>query len=135
MGAPRVVGIDLGTTNSVLAWIDEARLFRGAAGVEIFDVPQLVSPAEIEARALLPSFLYAPLQGESADDRWGDAPYWAGAVARRRGTEVPGRSIASAKSWLGYAAVDRTASILPWGADEDTADLPKISPVDASAKV
>ena len=132
----RVVGIDLGTTHSVLAWTDETRAFRGAAGVEIFEVPQLVSPTEIEARPLLPSFLYAPLAGESAEDLWGDAPYWAGAVARRRGIEVPGRSIASAKSWLGYAAVDRTARILPWGADEEaSADLPKISPVDASAKI
>lgn len=131
----RVVGIDLGTTHSVLAWTDEARLFRGAAGVEILEVPQLVSATETEARALLPSFLYAPLPGESAEDRWGDAPYWVGAAARRRGIEVPGRSIASAKSWLGYAAVDRTADILPWGAEEDAADLPRISPVDASAKI
>ncbi len=135
MASSRVVGIDLGTTHSVLAWTDEARAFRGAAGVEIFAVPQLVSATEVEARPLLPSFLYAPLPGESAEDRWGDAPYWAGAVARRRGTEVPGRSIASAKSWLGYAAVDRAAPILPWGADEDAAELPKISPVDASAKI
>src|SRR4051812_27763456 len=134
-GAKRVVGIDLGTTHSVLAWTDETRSFGGAAGVEILDVPQLVSPTEVEAHALLPSFLYAPLPGESAEDRWGDAPYWAGALARKRGIEVPGRSIASAKSWLGYAAVDRTAKILPWGADEDSGDLPKISPVDASAKI
>ncbi len=131
----RIVGIDLGTTNSVLAWTDEARAFRGAAGVETFAVPQLVAPTEIEARTLLPSFLYAPLAGEAAEDRWGDAPYWAGVVARKRGIEVPGRSIASAKSWLGYAAVDRTAKILPWGADEEGNDLPKISPIDASAKI
>src|SRR5262249_17252901 len=90
----------------------------------------------IEARSLLPSFLYAPLPGESAEDLWGDAPYWAGAVARRRGVEVPGRSIASAKSWLGYSAVDRTAKILPWGAGEDgSGELSKISAVDASAKI
>ena len=133
--ARRIVGIDLGTTNSVLAWTDDARAFRGAAGVETFAAPQLVSPTEIEARTLLPSFLYAPLAGEAAEDRWGDAPYWAGAVARKRGIEVPGRSIASAKSWLGYAAVDRTAKILPWGADDDASDLPKISPIDASAKI
>jgi molecular chaperone DnaK (HSP70) len=136
MSERRVVGIDLGTTHSVLAWTDEARLFRGAAGVEIFDVPQLVSPTEIEAQPLFPSFLYAPLSGEAAEDPWGDAPYWTGAVARKRGIEVPGRSIASAKSWLGYAAVDRTAKILPWGADDDASgDLPKLSPVDASAKI
>ncbi|MBK8258287.1 MAG: hsp70 family protein [Polyangiaceae bacterium] len=133
--ARRVVGIDLGTTHSVLAWTNETKLFRASEAIEIFLVPQLASPTEIEARPLLPSFLYAPAAGESAVDPWGDHPYWAGAVARRRGTEVPGRSIASAKSWLGYAAVDRTAPILPWGADDELTDLPKISPLDASAKI
>ncbi|MFO0591966.1 MAG: Hsp70 family protein [Polyangiaceae bacterium] len=135
MSGGRIVGIDLGTTNSVMAWTDEARSFRGAAGVETFDVSQLVSRTEIAARPLFPSFLYAPIAGEEAEDPWGDAPYWAGAAARARGVEVPGRSIASAKSWLGYAAVDRTAKILPWGAEDDAADLPKISPIDASAKI
>jgi len=135
-GGSRIVGIDLGTTHAVLAWTDEARALRGMAGVEIFAVPQLVSPTEIEARALLASFLYAPVSGETAEDPWGDAPYWVGALARKRGIEVPGRSIASAKSWLGYAAVDRTAPILPWGAEEEGGgELVKLSPVDASAKV
>jgi len=131
----RIVGIDLGTTHSVLAWMDARGLARGAQAIETFDVAQLGSATEIVSQALLPSFLYAPLPGESAEDRWGDAPYWVGAFARRRGAEVPGRSIASAKSWLGYAAVDRSAKILPWGAADDAADLPKISPIDASAKV
>jgi hypothetical protein len=32
---------------------------------------------------------------------------------------VPGRLVASAKSWLSHAAVDRSAAILPWGAADD----------------
>src|SRR5258706_8622856 len=106
----RVVGIDLGTTHTVVAW---AELAPGASP-EVFAIPQLVSAGEIAPRPLLPSVLYAPLAGEVADDRWNDLPWTIGEFARRRGQEVSGRSIASTKSWLCHAAVDRTAAILPW---------------------
>jgi molecular chaperone DnaK (HSP70) len=43
---------------------------------------------------------------------------------------VPGRLVASAKSWLSHPQVDRMAPILPWGAE---ADVAKVSPVAASA--
>ena len=57
-----------------------------------------------------------------------------GELARRRGAEVPGRLVASAKSWLCHPGVDREAPILPWGAGEEDEGLPRISPVDASAR-
>ncbi|HTN87593.1 MAG TPA: Hsp70 family protein, partial [Sorangium sp.] len=79
--------------------------------------------------------LYAPLPGEAPADPFGDAPFALGEHARRRGGEVPGRLIASAKSWLCHPAVDRTAPILPWGADDDAAALPRASPLDASARI
>lgn len=123
------VGIDLGTTHSVVAWAPR----EGASEARIFNVPQLVTPSEIEARPLFPSFLYAPLPGEIQADPWGDSPWALGEVARRRGGEVPGRLVASAKSWLCHAGVDREANILPWGAPDE--DLPRISPVDASARL
>lgn len=126
-----LVGIDLGTTHSVVAWAERGR----AAEPQVFVVPQLVTPSEIEARPLFPSFLYAPLAGEIEADPWGDAPWALGEVARRRGGEVPGRLVASAKSWLCHPSVDRTAPILPWGAPEDADDLPRVSPVDASARL
>src|SRR5579872_1328015 len=110
-----IVGIDLGTTNTLVAC---------AGG--IFPIPQLVAPGEVEARALFSSCLYAPLPGESPSDPFDDAPYVAGELARRRGVEVPGRLVASAKSWLCHAGVDRTAPVLPWGATDD--DLPRVSP-------
>jgi len=53
-----------------------------------------------------------------------------GELARERGSRSPGRLVASAKSWLSHGGVDRTASILPWGAAEG---IVKISPVAASA--
>ncbi|UQA61924.1 Hsp70 family protein [Polyangium aurulentum] len=127
----RIVGIDLGTTHTVVAWADPA----GSSPPRIFPIPQLVSASEVEALDLLPSFLYAPIAGEALPDPLGDAPWVIGAHARRRGGEVPGRLVASSKSWLAHAAVDRTAAILPWGAPEDAEDLPRVSPVDAGARI
>jgi hypothetical protein len=132
MGAPRfVVGIDLGTTHTAVAYtpID-------APDVRIFEVPQLVSPGEVVPRSLLPSALYRPADGElPAQARalpWPseDADV-VGELAARRGAEVPGRYVASAKSWLCHDGVDRQAEILPWGAPDG---VPRISPVDASAR-
>src|SRR5262249_47392357 len=54
-----------------------------------------------------------------------------GLLAREQGARVPGRLVASAKSWLCHAGVDRTAAILPWGAPDD---VPRESPVEASAR-
>src|SRR5207247_495698 len=48
-----------------------------------------------------------------------------------QGARVPGRLVASSKSWLCHAAVDRTAAILPWGTAPEVA---KVSPVEASAR-
>ncbi len=126
----RAVGIDLGTTHTVVAWAD----LDGATPPAVFPIPQLVAPAEIAARPLFPSCLYAPAPGESVADPWGEAPWVSGELARRRGAEVPGRLVASAKSWLCHPSVDRAAPILPWGAAEDDRDLPRISPIDASAR-
>ncbi|WP_437333042.1 Hsp70 family protein [Sorangium sp. So ce394] len=127
-----IVGIDLGTTHTVVAWAE-----RDAApgAIRVFPIPQLVTATEVEARPLLPSLLYAPLPGEAPADPFGDAPFAIGEHARRRGGEVPGRLIASAKSWLCHPAIDRTAPVLPWGAAEDATSLPRASPLDASARI
>ncbi len=126
-----VVGIDLGTTHTVVAWAD----LEAGSDPAVFPIPQLVAPAEIEARPLFPSCLYAPVPGEAVADPWSEAPWVGGELARRRGAEVPGRLVASSKSWLCHPGVDRAAPILPWGApEEDAVDLPRISPVDASAR-
>lgn len=53
-----------------------------------------------------------------------------GELARQRGARTPGRLVASAKSWLSHAGVDRSAPILPWGAADGIA---QVSPVAASA--
>ena len=129
-----VVGIDLGTTNCALGWVDTAA--GDAARVRIQDVPQLVNAGEVAARTLLPSFLYAPgeldFPAGSLALPWDEQPrFVTGELARRRGAENPVRLIASAKSWLSHGAANRTAPILPWGAPDE---VPHISPVDASAE-
>jgi molecular chaperone DnaK (HSP70) len=125
------IGIDLGTTNSALAF----REIEEGAGVRVAAVPQLTAANEIAAEPLLPSFLYIPGEKEfpagSTALPWDSTPPWiVGRFAQRRGAEVSSRLVSSAKSWLSYTAADRTAAILPWKAAEG---ITKISPVDASA--
>jgi molecular chaperone DnaK (HSP70) len=134
MAAPRfVVGIDLGTVNTALAWVDLAREGDLAAAIEPFAVPQLVAPGEVRARRLLPSCAYLPgpeLPASALHLPWGERPVVVGELAREQGARVPGRLVTSAKSWLANPRADRTAPLLPWGAPEG---VPRISPVAASA--
>ncbi len=129
---PRVVGIDLGTTNCAVAWAGTA----GASEVEVFPVPQLVAPGEVEAREVLPSFHYDPLEAERNSARlpWqpADPDHVTGWWARQRAGEIEGRTVASAKSWLSHSGVDRTGAILPWHAAEGVRSH---SPVEVSARL
>lgn len=132
MAAHFVVGIDLGTTNSVLAYAPAD----GSEAIRVLPIPQLTAPGTVEAAAQLPSFLYLPAAGElpakAARLPWGGpSDAVAGVFARQRGSEVPDRVIASAKSWLSHGGADGDAASLPWGAADD---VPKLSPVAASAR-
>lgn len=127
------IGIDLGTTNSALAW---CALGADEAKVEVLAVPQLVAPATMEERALLPSFLYlgtdADAKAKNFDLPWEKKrDFAAGELARRQSADVPTRTVAAAKSWLCHSRVDRHQAILPWNA---AADVPKVSPVEASTR-
>ncbi len=130
-----IVGIDLGTTNCAVAYVDTRGRERPTADVRAFEVAQLVAPGESAPRPMLPSFLYLPGRHELPEGAtrlpWrGDSDRIVGEFARIQGARVPGHLVASAKSWLCHAGVDREAAILPWGA---AADARKVSPVEASA--
>ncbi|MCZ7636518.1 MAG: Hsp70 family protein [Verrucomicrobia bacterium] len=133
MSRPYAIGIDLGTTNCAVAWAGLAESV--TAGVTDFPVPQLQGLGEVTSRPLLPSFLYLPAESEFAPGTtrlpWGagTGPV-VGEWARAQGARVPGRLVASAKSWLCHPGVDRTAAILPWGAPPDA--VRKLSPVEAT---
>jgi molecular chaperone DnaK (HSP70) len=122
------VGIDLGTTHCAVA---VAPLDAEDAVPEVLAVPQLVARGSVEARPLLPSFLYFALESEGPQALPWDAgrTFAVGEHARARGVDAPARVIASAKSWLSHPSVDRRAGILPLGAPED---VEKISPVETS---
>jgi molecular chaperone DnaK (HSP70) len=127
-----VVGIDLGTTNSAIAYFDT-----GAGDeptLQYLMIPQVVAPGVVEERPLLPSFLYLPGPGEqpagSLKLPWtADRDYAVGEFARTFGSQVPTRLVASAKSWLSHSGVDRRQPILPWKAPENAR---KVSPLEAS---
>jgi molecular chaperone DnaK (HSP70) len=136
MAASRyVVGIDPGTTNSALAYVDTGIGDVDEARPAVMPIPQLVQAAQVEPRTLLPSFLYLPNPGElpagSLKLPWDAArDYAVGEFARNQGSLVPTRLVASSKSWLCHSGVDRKAPILPWKAPEGAR---RISPLDATA--
>jgi len=135
LSAKYIVGIDLGTTNSALARCD-VKASDEESRIEICSIPQLINPNEVAERTLLPSFLYIPGELDFPKDSislpWEPEPkFVVGELARKRGAESPNRLVASAKSWLSYAGVNRTSPILPWQAP---AEVPKLSPVEASSQ-
>lgn len=141
MGSPRfLVGIDLGTTNTVVAFCEITDNL-SQSEITLFPIDQLVGPGEVVRKPLLPSFRYHPAHGQvsSADLTlpWkhqavdGDIdPVIIGEWARELGSKVAGRQVSSAKSWLSHQSVDRTANVLPWAGAND---VEKVSPVIASA--
>jgi hypothetical protein len=115
------VGIDLGTTNSALSYIDPREAEEADfPPIHTLEIPQTVAQGVVEPRKTLPSFIYL---GEDTHT---------GVYAREQGALVPTKSVHSAKSWLSNADVDRTAKILPWDAQEAGRIL---SPVEVSATV
>jgi len=132
-----LIGIDLGTTNSAVAFADlNAKPKGGGVRLHSFPVAQLVAAGQVAEQPLLPSFLYLPgphdLPPGSVALPWKpDATDAVGTFARNHGGKVPGRLISSAKSWLSHPGVDRSAPLLPWGAPPD---VPRLSPLEASAK-
>src|SRR5919199_3313199 len=127
-----VVGIDLGTTNTALAYVDT-----GAGGdprPRVLPIPQVVQPGVVEERTLLPSFLYLPgpneLPAGSLKLPWDpNRDYSVGEFSRQQGSLVPTRLVSSAKSWLCYPGIDRRSPVLPWKAPEGSR---RVSPLEAS---
>jgi len=84
------IGIDLGTSNSVLAYSPLSR----EGGSEVLAVPQWDTPSTVIDSATVPSFLYLPeeaiaaqLRGRGLDDGW-----IVGRLAQRKSSETPGRT-------------------------------------------
>ena len=132
-----VVGIDLGTTNSAVSYVDlEAPADKGKTrAIKMFKIPQLTGAGEFRPVPVLPSFLYIPgeydISRNALKHPWKrEKDQFAGVFAREHGSAVPARLVSSAKSWLCHARADRQAKILPWGAE----NVEKVSPVEATAE-
>ena len=135
-GARFSLGIDLGTTHCALSWVDRAASDGERVVQGVLDIPQLTAPASVEARPLLPSFLYLPHESElAAADMalpWGAGPHGpVGEFARTRGAATPIRLVSSAKSWLCHPGVDRRAPLLPADAPPE---VQRVSPLAASTQ-
>ena len=127
-----VIGIDLGTTNSAVTYIDtEASDWQ----IQVLSMEQLVAVGETESLDTLPSFYYQPAITSQTDSyalSWDKKSpnFCVGAFARDETAKTSGRGIASAKSWLCHAAVDRTAPLLPW---HGASNVKRMSPVEVSS--
>ncbi len=129
-----VIGIDLGTTNSAVSYVDtNIEHWK----IETFAIAQVVAAGQVEKLETLPSFYYEALPDERTSGAtrlpWlKDAPHGAvGVYARDHGRTLPGRMIESAKSWLCHNGVDRKAALLPW---HGAADVERSSPVEATSR-
>ena len=134
-----IIGLDLGTTNSVLAFTEAAAGDFDHSRIRVFEIPQLVDAGVIAPRDILPSFVLVPQAhdtppGALATPWDASANIGVGEYARNRGEEIPQRLIASSKSWLCNTLVDRNAPILPWEKSAAQAGG-KLSPVEASATI
>ncbi len=130
-----IIGIDLGTTNSAVSYVDLNTEGTKPSCIRIFHIPQLTGAGEFSRLRVLPSFLYIPGEYDIPENAvtipWErEDCHFAGAFARDYGIKVPARLVSSAKSWLCHANADRRSKILPWGAGEEVA---KVSPVQATA--
>ena len=133
MSAKYIIGIDLGTTNCVVAFAD---LEAEEPSIELLEIPQLVSAGTTETRPSLPSFAYLASEAEAKDGAfdlpWStDRRFAVGELARLRSAEAPQRTVGGAKSWLCHNKVDRRQPILPWNAPKD---VEKVSPVTATQR-
>ncbi len=114
------VGIDLGTTNSALAYIDPQEAAEADfPPIHVLPIEQQIDANRTGTLRTLPSFLYLA------------EPPVIGAYAREQGALVPTKTVHSAKSWLSNSEADRTAKILPWDSQEEGRIL---SPVEASSR-
>ncbi len=138
MSNPRfIVGIDLGTTNSVVAYTEINRHESEGSPIHTLKIPQLVGPGSLGEQNVLPSFVLVPGPYDIPEGGIGmpwepAASLVVGEYARIRGAEIPHRLISSSKSWLCHKGVDRRQPILPW---EGPDDQPRMSPVEASGAI
>ncbi|MCP4108820.1 MAG: Hsp70 family protein [Desulfobacteraceae bacterium] len=129
------IGIDLGTTNSVVAYA-ETKIEKGQKpDIRVLEIQQLVEAGAVEKRDVIPSFILVPGKHDVPKDAlqlpWdSESKIAVGEFARERGAEIPHHLVSSSKSWLCNTLIDRNKPILPWEGPDESA---KRSPVEAAS--
>jgi molecular chaperone DnaK (HSP70) len=128
-----IIGIDLGTTNSCVAYVDTQN---SRENILPFKIPQISAPYSVEAFSTLPSSCYLSTKQEWVKESvtlpWQkESDYLIGTFAQKQGEKIPTRLVQSAKSWLCHSAANRREKILPVEAAEESM---RISPLEASAR-
>ena len=130
------VGIDLGTTNSVLSYVDTQS---DNPIPQTLSIPQLVAPGEIASLPSLPSFIYLPEDGE-IDLKLLKLPWQksgeniaVGSFALDMSAKSPDKVVSSSKSWLCCDKIDRHSPCLPVCPEGE--NMRQISPVEAATLI
>jgi molecular chaperone DnaK (HSP70) len=135
------IGIDLGTTNSVVAYAPqsdaETKGADRAPEIQLLPIPQVVASGQVESRTSLPSFLYLPrdqevdaLEVHNEHARFPSSTEGvAGVYARQQAADNPQRVIVAAKSWLCQRKVDPDSPVLPWQSPDE---IPRVSAVECT---
>lgn len=129
-----IIGIDLGTTNSAVSYLQTED---AEATPQLLSITQVSNMGETDEFETLPSFMYLPdkedYKAGSLNVPWSskDRDFCIGALARKNAASQPAKTVASAKSWLCAANVDRSLAILPWNRDDPDR---KLSPVEAARR-
>ncbi|MFT2112301.1 Hsp70 family protein [Marinomonas sp. 2405UD68-3] len=131
MSARYFVGIDLGTTNCVVSYIDNDLK---STQSYILDIPQCMQDGSVQTFTHLPSSIYVLAKDEAAKlqatlpwkTQYADKIVGNGAL--QYGQKRSGQLVQSTKSWLSFNRVNRREPILPWGSDFER----KLSPFDAT---
>jgi len=124
-----LVGIDLGTTNSVVYYIDREN---GENKVVNFAISQMTALGEVEKRVTLPSFIYLTTESERSSGHfklpWSDQlEEVVGAFACNASSETPLKVVSSSKSWLCSDNMDRLSSFLPLGNQQPDGGLSPVA--------
>ncbi|MCC9643485.1 Hsp70 family protein [Rhodopirellula sp. JC740] len=135
------IGIDLGTTNSVVAYTRQSEGEKPSVDqtpeIQLLPIPQVVASGQVESRTSLPSFLYLPRDQEvdSLEIHHEHARFpsstdgVAGVYAKQQAADNPQRVIVAAKSWLCQRKIDPESPVLPWQSPDE---IPRVSAVECT---
>jgi hypothetical protein len=132
-----LVSIDLGTSQTLLAYFDQQH---PELGVHLLPIPQSVALGQQQALNYLPSLRYQWDAKTVAEHATNTDPFgsqdpllihaYFGPLAEQLGAQTQGHLISSAKSWLSQQHFDPSQPILPWAA---ASGVSKLSAIEASA--